>query len=53
MFKFIKTKKMMSHTVSQKSTGTKNIFFQGDKSGQNSSEYGEIMIQTHYSKGIL
>lgn len=50
MFKFIKTKKMMSHTDS---TGTKNIFFQGDKSGQNSSEYGEIMIQTHYSKGIL
>jgi len=43
----------MSHNSQPDSTGTKNIFFQGDKSGQNSSEYGEIMIQTHYSKGIL
>lgn len=43
----------MSRNSLPDSTGTKNSFFQGDKSGQNSSEYGEIMIQTHYSKGIL
>lgn len=40
----------MSHNSLLNSTGTKNSFFQGDKSGQNSSEYGEIMIETHYSK---
>lgn len=43
----------MPHNSQPNSTGTKNIFFQRDKSGQNSSEYGEIMIQTLFEEYFI